>query len=306
MIYQRRSEPPLLLHYRTLYHRTNLPPEEKRYYYALEKGFQGEQKFDQLLKKLPDAWIILNDLALEQSNSTCQIDTLLIGNNNVFQIEVKNFEGDYFVNGDIWSAIEGNEIKNPLLQIKRSVSFVRGFLAKHGYSHKVHGYIVFIHPEFALYNAPIDSSIVLPSQINRFLKTFEEVSHYQKEKNLKLAELFKKESKKVKNALPRLRYKFDELKKGISCNNCYCLNTSLIKRKFVCEKCGTAEDTISAVVRNTKEFMLLFPEEKVTTNAIYEWIGGKLTKRSVQRILAKHFKIVRRGNYSYYVEDEVH
>lgn len=62
--------------------------------YPKFRGFMGEFWVKQELKKLPkDKYIVLNDIMVNQNNSTHQIDHLIISQFGIFVIEMKNYYG---------------------------------------------------------------------------------------------------------------------------------------------------------------------------------------------------------------------
>ncbi|MFK4998359.1 nuclease-related domain-containing protein [Bacillus sp. N9] len=155
---------------RALHTRMNFSKKDKRYYLNLEKGYQGEVIFDQLTKKLECEIYILHDLCLEFNHSIFQIDTLLISQKAIFPIEVKNYDGDYvYESGGFKSLPSNHEIMNPLDQLKRSQSLLRSLLKSHGFHLPIEGYVTFVNPEFTLYQAPLHTPIIYPTQLNQFL-----------------------------------------------------------------------------------------------------------------------------------------
>ena len=54
-------------------------------------------------------------------------------------------------------------------------------------------------------------------------------------------------------------------------------------------ECGHEELLEAAVMRSVKEFKLLFPTKKVTTNVIYEWCNVVKSKKRIRKILGKNF-----------------
>lgn len=68
-------------------------------------------------KKLTNDWLIVKDLLLESNNTVFQVDTLLISPETVYLFEVKNYEGDFYIESDRWYTISKTEINNPLLQL---------------------------------------------------------------------------------------------------------------------------------------------------------------------------------------------
>lgn len=156
---------------RSLTNRMKLSKKEKNDFLNLEKGFKGEQVFDDWLEHLSFEKLVLNDLLLECNNTLFQIDTLLLSPDSIYLFEVKNYQGDFYVEGDRWFASSKIEIKNPLLQLKRTESLFRRFLQVLGNPLPIESYLIFVNPEFHLYEAPLNFPIVYPTQLRRFIHT---------------------------------------------------------------------------------------------------------------------------------------
>jgi len=123
------------------------------------------------LEKLSGNYLILNDLLLEINNTIFQLDSLLIAQQIIYLFEVKNYEGDYYIKDDQWySSFSGKEIKDPLLQLKRSESLLRKLLESIQSNFLIKSYFVFLNPEFTLLQASKELPIIYPNQINRFVK----------------------------------------------------------------------------------------------------------------------------------------
>src|SRR5690625_343344 len=133
---------------RSLSPRLNLSAKHKKNLSNLEKGYQGEWNFFQLLvKKLTSNCIRLYDLLLECNQTEFQIDNLLIFQNTIFMNEVKNFAGDFYVKDDQWYAVaKGKEIRNPLPQLQRSEFLLRQLLQQLGVHFQLEAQLVFVHP----------------------------------------------------------------------------------------------------------------------------------------------------------------
>ncbi|MEH7325224.1 nuclease-related domain-containing protein [Cytobacillus firmus] len=80
--------------------RMELTEKEKQHCSNLEKGYEGEMKFDLLAEKLPEEKLVIHDLLLEVNNSYFQIDTLIISEGIIHLIEIKNFQGDWHLESD--------------------------------------------------------------------------------------------------------------------------------------------------------------------------------------------------------------
>jgi hypothetical protein len=90
---------------RSLNVRMKLETKEENYYLNLEKGYEGEQKFDKWTENFSDNCLVLNDLLLEYNNTIFQIDSLIIPSNTIYLFEVKNYEGDFFIEADRWYSL---------------------------------------------------------------------------------------------------------------------------------------------------------------------------------------------------------
>lgn len=300
MVNMPRPVPNDLIIYRLLNKRMNLSENDKKYYLHREKGFEGEVMFDKLTEKfLTNECHILRGLLLEINNTEFQIDSTII-QKTVKIFEVKNFEGDYYFEGGKFYTSAGRLINNPLDQLSRSLSLLRQYLQSLNCNLTVEGYVVFVNPEFALSQAPRDQPIILPSQLNRFLKKLNMHPTNLNEKHTKLAnQLIAGHKTKSRNSLLP-QYAYEHLKKGLTCATCNSFQISVGERKCVCHDCGAEEDVEAAVLRCVEELKLLFPEMKITTNLVFEWYKMIESKKRISRILKRNFKIVKHGHASYY------
>lgn len=100
MLLRGRTESEELLAMRFLNSRMELSQDEIFRYSNLEKGYEGEVKFDRLVESLQEDLYIINDLLFKIYNSYFQIDTWLIIQKVIHLLDIKNFQGDYFLEDD--------------------------------------------------------------------------------------------------------------------------------------------------------------------------------------------------------------
>lgn len=299
LILKSRKESLELQIYRSLHNRMHLTEKEKNHYCNLEKGFEGEQIFDKHYKELSEGRLILNDLLFECNHSIIQIDSLVINPQSIYLFEVKNFEGDFLVEGDRWYSLPKFEIKNPLLQLKRAESLFRRLLQDLRVHYPIESHLIFVNPEFYLYQILPNLPIIFPNQINRFIKN-------EKKKPVKLTEAHTKLAEKLLsihlNESPYSRipkYEYKQVKKGILCPKCYHFYPQC-KSMLICKNCGAIESFNKAVNRSTDEYKLLFPNNIVTTNNISVWCNLTNKHRLVQKILSTNFIQMGYGKSVYY------
>ncbi|MDQ0268312.1 nuclease-related domain-containing protein [Cytobacillus purgationiresistens] len=95
-----------LLIMRQLVRRMHLESNEQHYVNNLEKGFEGEAAFCEKLSLQSNKAVILHDLLLEINQTIFQIDFLILYD-KLYHLEVKNYEGDFYVDKDCWFSISG-------------------------------------------------------------------------------------------------------------------------------------------------------------------------------------------------------
>ncbi|WP_087974286.1 nuclease-related domain-containing protein [Oceanobacillus rekensis] len=292
MHYKSRKKSNELLIMELLNRRRHLASNDRHHYFSLKKGYEGELLFDRLTKKLDCECLILNDLLLKVNNTTFQIDSLIITQGKVFIYEVKNFEGDYYYESDKLYKKPQLEVMNPLFQLNRTESLLRQLLLSLGYKPQIDAFIIFINPKFTLYQAPLDKTIILPTQLNQYMETLNKTPSKITEKHKKIADqlLALNNPDSPYKQIPS--YDYDQLRKGITCLKCYSYSVTIEKRKCVCHDCGNKEPVTVAVLRSVQEFKLLFPNEKVTTNIVEEWCQVVPSKKSIRRILSSNFRMV--------------
>lgn len=300
MHYKSRTPSNELLILQYLNTRMSLSDKDKQHYFNLKKGYEGETLFDSLTEKLQCECIILNDLLLKQNNTLFQIDSLIITAETIFLFEVKNYEGDYYYESDRIYKKPNSEINNPLNQLNRSESLLRQFLQNSGVKIPIKASIVFINPEFTLYETPLNKPFIFPTQINRYLKNLNKTSSKLNGTHKMLAD--KLISLHIKDSPFKLEppYNYDQLKKGITCIKCTSFLIAVEGRKCVCNDCGHEEIVAIAVMRNVKEFKLLFPNRKITTNGIHDWCNLVISKKRIRKILEKNLTKVGVHQWSFY------
>lgn len=301
MLLKGRTIPSELLVLRYLSTRMELTEKDKMRYFNLEKGFEGELKLDQLLEDHTEERYIINDLLLEINNSHFQIDTLIISQEAIYLIDVKNFQGDYCLEAEkLYSLPTNREYKNPITQLKRSESLFRQLLQNLKVNYLTEASVIFINPEFTLFQAPPNLPMILPTQISRFFKTLNNTPSILNDGHKKLAQTLISLHQSKNPYSITAEYNYDKLQKGVYCKSCNSFLTTIKNSELICRNCGGREKINLAVLRNIEEFKMLFPERKITTQSISEWCNVDLDKRTFRRILQKNYTAFGKTKDTYY------
>jgi hypothetical protein len=288
---------------RMLNARMNLSPKEYSNYLYLEKGYEGEVIFDRWMEEVEKGFLVMNDLLLEYGNTKFQIDSLFISK-IIHLFEVKYFEGDYFIEGNRWYTNNGVEIKNPLQQMERAESLLRRMVRDLGFNINIESTLVFVNPNFYLYQAPRNLPIIFPNQIPRLLHNLQKqitpIKNTHTNLSDKLLSLHSHDSPYER--LPG--YSFDVLKKGISCSRCHTLNTIVTRKTLICNSCGKRENIHDAVLRSIRELQLLLPEEELTVSRIQEWCKSIKTKKAIRNMIFDNYTLSGCGRGAHYTIKE--
>lgn len=300
MIKKPRQVPYELKVLRILNARMDLAEKDKLDLLNLEKGFEGELMFDSLTDKLQEERSILNDLLLNVGNTYFQIDTTIISQGVLHFFEVKNYAGEFYYESGVFYKTPKKEIKDPILQLKKNESLMRQLLQSLKFQIQVEAWVIYINPEFTLFQAPRNLPMILPTQLNHFLKEIDMVPSKLGAKHKWMADklISLHHEKFPYTQIPP--YDYNQLKKWITCPKCYRFVNSVEGNKCVCVECGHKESIDSTVIRNVGEIRLLFPDRKITTQGVYEWCGGAISQKTIRRVLKQHYKAVSTGRWLYY------
>lgn len=302
MIYKQRTKPVALTVMESLKERRVLSFEEKRYYLSVKKGYEGEVKLDTYTVKLPCGCIVLNDLQLKHNQTDFQIDAVVIKGNVLHLIEVKNYSGTYDYRDDVLYAGPNFEIANPLFQIRKSQPLLQQLVRKLGYPFTVKAYVVFINPEFELFQLPRDLPFVFARQLPRFLQELGNDASAPTKAGQELAERLSRlhiEEYRPNN-LPD--YLYSDLKKGILCPECFSFAQTHTRKNRICTNCGQTESVQGAIHRSAEEFRILFPGQQLTVEKVHEWCGGCYEKQRMRRTLKRYYQMHYHRNGTYYTK----
>lgn len=140
MFITERKLPEELLYYRALNYRASLDKDSYDRKNRLERGFTGEQKYDEILDQTGHQnMYIFRDIYLNIGGSITQYDALLITESGIAVNEIKNFTGEYRVEGSSWYT--GNYIlpDDAPSQLRRAAGKLMRLRQKLGYDFAVTG-----------------------------------------------------------------------------------------------------------------------------------------------------------------------
>ena len=140
MILRQRQKPIVLEKLEVLSNRL-LPdnpelPKIEREVAQRQAGYKGELRLDYFLRYLPQTYSILNDVTLVLDNVKTQFDSIIISNQAIYLIEVKNITGTVTVDTTLrqftrenGQGLEGFD--DPITQVENATLFLNKWLRAH-------------------------------------------------------------------------------------------------------------------------------------------------------------------------------
>lgn len=235
-------------------------------------GASGEQRTANLLKReweLPGS-ICLSDVHIPYKEGTAQIDLLLVHEDFVCVLRVKNMIGEFYfdsVNFQFHQVVDGRRegMRNPEAQLHRAVRAVSGFLGV-----PVHGVIVLASRSGKVVEAPKHYPVLSLDYLLFHLERLAQGSTIVNVETLtaKLYGLPMHTSNR--HWLERHGITLDALRLGVTCS--ICRNCSLVwrERKWHCAACGFYSRDAHQVT--LQEYALLFGHE-LDTHVAYRLLG---------------------------------
>lgn len=288
------------LHY--LHLRNSLSPENSQRYDILQKGYEGEMKFYNHVTSTNTKGYFRFDFLFSSNGTDFQIDSLAIDEQSITLFEIKYYSGDFIYENDQWYlASNKQEIRNPLIQLQRSEFLLRHLLRDTYPNLTIKAYLVFVHEEFMLYQAPLGIPAILPNQLNRFLNSIsspkKHISKHVSNVANHLSSLHISESAYAKKP----KYTYETIRKGIPCTStCRSFLEKHVQTLLCCPTCGSTVKNDDALFAIIKEFHFLFPERHITTGSIHDWSNYMFSKRKILCFLKKHLKAVLKGRFTHY------
>lgn len=155
-------------------------------------GRMGEEYVSDIIRDiLKEDDILLNNVSISADDKDAELDNVIINQNGVFVIEVKNYRGILIGDEDDYEWVKKKissggelyikEVKNPIKQVKRQVYVLSQFLKDNKINVWIDGYVFLVER-----NSPVDSEYVLESEGD-----IDEVIHRPRKKPLSEKTVFK-------------------------------------------------------------------------------------------------------------------
>lgn len=288
-----------LLFYETLEKRCELTSNETGWLQTYRKGFAGECLYDELFEDVGHGDVLIyRDLYLQIGRSVTQYDAMVINEEGIVVNEIKNYTGEYKVEGGNWLRNGRGISEEPIAQLNRSLGKLIRMRNDVNGSFKIDGKLIFVSDDFYLQtdDNSIWRKIVVRMDLKRYLRSLG--GGIIGNKAQYIVRLISERI--VEN--PYYEGKVDDgrLRKGLYCGNCG--SFELLKSRFhlMCRGCGSKESNETHLLRAMSDYQTLFYGKDMTRNSLVEFIGEKMHSKTVSRALLKHCYSNKNGNTTTY------
>lgn len=215
-------------------------------------GYAGEQRVDREWQSiyLEQTHYLLHDVALkDEGGSIHQMDTLLMSQNFILIVEIKNIVGrvEYMKDNHQFIRItsEGrvDGFRNPFDQVKRHVRFLRRLFQMSGHHIPIEYIVISANPNMIMTSTFLSQPIIhvsgLAERIYKLFKQHQQVCLSEKD----LRELSAHILTRHKPIQWTLDIKVGELKKGALCSHCHFDHVlRYIHGKWHCSNCQSIDN----------------------------------------------------------------
>ena len=297
---KKREKSKKLLVLESLYVRSEFREEIKYEYFSLRKGEEIEFLFESKLVGKTDDCLVFADLNLKAGSRYFQVDFIIVQDDAASIYEIKGVTGAHVYGREYFETDKDYRPDNPLEQLTKCKNRVREIFRRYGIHLKVEGYVVFMDPGFWLYGMPKLSEFILPGQVDQHIDSIQKSTHCRVKNPQKIINALYEASIPEYPYTEYPPYTFAGMRKGLYCKECFSFAVAFIGHDYCCKKCGFCQPVREGVVDAAREFQRLFPETKITTGRIYDWLGGTVDYKRIQRTLQESFERHGKTSGTYY------
>ena len=283
----------IIYHSRTLIHQY-LSYEMLKYRYPfgvetidrqerMKKGYSGESLADHWLTDLftSSSCLYLCDLRLNIDFEQLQIDSLIIFDQTVIVLEIKNYSMDLIYQNGHFYRQSGEILTSLHTQLGKIRRLMSKLIADYDSTIEVKVMPFFVNSKQQISGLLLDGDVLVPGNYQHVLAPYiasraprDDLARYLV--SLNQANDFDR----------KLEIDYDSVSKGIYCKKCHQPLTKKSQRQYGCSACGQVYNAHQVVSHQLKVYRYIWADRPVTTKTAYEWMDGKVCWRTLQRILA--------------------
>lgn len=280
--------------------RAQLTETESKTLNRLQKGFEGEKRYDKIFDEAGhDKISIFRDIWIKADKSLTQIDSLIVSDDVVVINEIKNYSGQYTYENNVWHVGNIQISDDPIIQSKRASSKLIKIFRENHTNVTVDSNVIFPNPYFILTTNDefCNASVIKRDRLKIYMRSLNRLSSGRD--SHEVVQLI--ESYSVPEPLHRTDTEFSRLKTGRYCVHCNAYELDSYRGFTICRNCHGRMSNKLHVLTAVRDFQLLFHNGQITTAVIQKILNGEISYSTIQRNLRTYCTPVDHGRSRTYV-----
>ena len=283
----------------TLSKRAILTQEEEKKLSRLNRGFEGEQLYDQIFDEVGHQNLnVFRDIWIQADKSLIQIDALIVTDETVFINEIKNYSGNYKYENNTWQIGKIQISDDPIIQSKRAISKLIKIFLENKINIKTDFNIIFPNPYFIL---STDDNYCRLKTIKRelmkqYFRNIQQLTSWNNAERIVqiIQDHIVLEPKHTTNTDP------SRLTPGRQCLKCTSFELTPKRYSTTCNICNHKSLNKDHVLSAIRDYSVLFPLENITARNILSFINNAVSKSTVKRYIQEICLLNNRGRHATY------
>ncbi|WP_414043314.1 nuclease-related domain-containing protein [Macrococcus sp. EM39E] len=293
------AKPPQLVYLEEVHGRTHMTETDRRKYYNLKIGYEGEKKVYDYLNQFKQG-VCIWDVRLDISGEI-QYDFFVIVNGIIFVLEIKNYYGNYTYKDGNLKSESGFVSRDVFSQSSNERDKFEAFCFEHNIHFKIVNEVVFVNENFKVINNVEGikfHNMIAIENLAKYMCSFEIT-----DEDIAIAELIiKHHIEKSKNE-QKDYYPYDKMTRGLKCPEChrFLKVERSAKRQIVCS-CGHKMSKTEAICEAFEKIEML-KRDSVTATEVCEWVDISTTR--IRKVLNEYcYKIGENKGRKYKSKDK--
>lgn len=287
-------KPPQLEYLEEVHGRTHMTEMDRRKYFNLKLGFEGEKKVFNFLNQF-DNGVCIWDVRLDICGEV-QYDFFVIVNGIIFILEIKNFYGNYTYKEGNLKSESGFVCRDVFSQASNERDKFEAFCYEQNIRYKIVNEVVFVNNTFKVINDVNDIKFKNMSAIEKLAKYM--CNFEIKDEDIAIGELIVKHHIENSKNEQKHFYPYDKMTRGLKCPECFrFLKVERSAKKKVKCRCGHIMDKSEAILEAFRKIEML-KRDSVSAIEVGEWID--CNPSGIRKLLGENFiKIGTNKNRKY-------
>ncbi|MGV2874347.1 nuclease-related domain-containing protein [Macrococcus capreoli] len=288
MFIKTAEKPPQLVYLEEVHGRMHMTESDRRKYYNLKVGYEGEKKIYDYLKPFHHG-VCIWDIRLNISGEI-QYDFIIIVNGVIFVLEIKNYYGNYTYKDGNLKSESGFVSRDVFSQASNERDKFESFCYEHNIHYKIVNEVIFVNDHFKVLNE-VDHvkfhSMQAIEQLAEYMCGYEIT-----DEDIAIGKMIVNHHiEKSKNEQTHY-YPYEKMKRGLKCPVCKrFLKVERNAKRLIKCTCGHKMSKTEAICEAFEKIEML-KRDAVTVADVCEWVD--CNPSGIRKVLGERYKKIGR------------